>query len=345
MKYTDTLERSTEYLRMALPLMSKQATALHPVSYAVWYDYVAKRTPELCHAVDGHLARHGQLDEVATETLFRQHVAEIDPQAAKQVADGFQRILSGMAVSAAEAGDQTAKYGSSLSRLNDILQADNPQHAAQTPQAVAEILQGTRAMTDAMAGLQRNLENSQREITVLREEVLRARHESLVDSLTGLANRRAFDQQLSICLAGAQISAGHSAPCLVTADIDHFKHVNDTYGHNFGDQVLRAVAQVLKACAGQDSVAARTGGEEFSILLPRAMLPDATTMAEKIRSAVSRSRIRRQGADEALAKVTVSLGVTLYRAGEEVREFLERADRALYASKTGGRDRVTVMAA
>lgn len=345
MNYSDTLERSTEYLRMALPLMSKQATALHPISYAVWYDYVAKRTPELRLAVDSHLARHGQLDEAVTEALFRQYVTEIDPQAAKKVADGFQRILNGMAVSAAEAGDQTAKYGSSLTKLNDILQASDAHQGEHAPQAVADMLQSTREMNATMADLQRSLEDSQREISVLREEVLRTRHESLVDSLTGLANRRAFDQQLSLCLTGAQLGGANDMPCLVTADIDHFKRVNDTYGHSFGDQVLRAVAQVLKACAGQDSVAARTGGEEFSILLPRAMLPDATSMAEKIRSAVSRSRIRRQGADEALAKVTVSLGVTLYRAGEEVREFLERADRALYASKAGGRDRVTVMAA
>jgi len=135
------------------------------------------------------------------------------------------------------------------------------------------------------------------------------------------------------------------APCLVTADIDHFKRINDTYGHSFGDQVLRAVAQVVKACTGQHYVAARTGGEEFAILMPGSSVPDAATLAEKIRSAVSRSRIRRQGAEETLAKVTLSLGVTLYRAGEEMREFLERADRALYTSKEQGRDRVTVFAA
>jgi diguanylate cyclase len=250
-----------------------------------------------------------------------------------------------MVESAAEAGGQTAKYGTSLARLNDILQTDDPLQAAQTPQAVAEILQGTREMSEAMVGLQRNLESNQREITLLREEVLRARNESLVDSLTGLANRRAFDQQLAVCVAGAQMSEGGPSLCLVTGDIDHFKRINDTYGHSFGDQVLRAVAQVLKACSGQENLAARTGGEEFAILLPKAALPDASTLAEKIRSAVSRSRIRRQGADETLAKVTLSLGVTLYRLGEEVGEFLDRGDRALYASKSGGRDRVTVMAA
>lgn len=348
MNYSDSVERSTEYLRQALPLMSRQAAALHPMSYAVWYDYVAKRTPALIADVDAHLGKHGKLDEASTQSLFRKHVMDIDPQEARKVAEGFQRILTGMAESAAEAGDQTAKYGHSLARLNNILLAEDPHQSAETPQAVAEILQGTREMGEAMAGLQRSLEASQREINVLREEVLRARNDSLVDSLTGLANRRAFDQQLAVCLAGAQMAQDEGradAPCLVTTDIDHFKRINDTYGHSFGDQVLRAVAQVLKACAGKDVMAARVGGEEFAILLPGGALQDATTLAEKIRSAVAKCRIRRQGVDETLANVTVSLGVTPYRIGEEVREFIDRADRALYASKTAGRNRVTVMAA
>jgi diguanylate cyclase len=346
--YSDSVERSTDYLRQALPLMSKQAAALHPISYAVWYDYVAKRSPALRTEVDAHLAKHGQLDEASTEALFRKHIAEIDPRDAQKVADGFQRILSGMASSAAEAGDQTARYGDKLARLNDILTAEDPQQTAQTPEAVADILQGTLEMNAAMVSLQRSLESSQREINVLREEVLRARNDSLVDSLTGLANRRAFDQQLAVCLASAQMApqgAPKLAPLLVTTDIDHFKRINDTYGHGFGDQVLRAVAQVLKACAGKDVMAARVGGEEFAILLPGGMLAEATTLAEKIRSAVSRCRIRRQGVDETLANVTVSLGVTAYQIGEEVREFIDRADRALYASKTAGRNRVTVMPA
>jgi len=343
--YSDSVERSTEYLRQALPLMSRQASAMTPISYAVWYEYVSKRSPALRMDVDAHLAQHGQLDDSYTTEVFRKHVADMDPQAAKQVVEGFTRILADMAESAAEAGDQTAKYGSSLARLNDMLQVPDAHLAARTPEAVAEILRGTREMGQAMADLQRNLESSQREINMLREEVLRARNESLIDSLTGLANRRAFDQHLSVCLASAQMGEASLTPCLVTADIDHFKRINDTYGHSFGDQVLRAVAQVVKACTGQHHVAARTGGEEFAILMPSASVPDAATLAEKIRSAVSRSRIRRQGAEETLAKVTLSLGVTLYRAGEEMRDFLERADRALYTSKEQGRDRVTVFAA
>ena len=344
MNYPDSVERSTEYLRQALPLMSRQAAALHPKSYAVWYDYVSGRTASLRGAVDAHLAKHGQLDEASTDALFQKHIAEMDPAAARRMTESFQRILSTMSDSAAQAGDKTAKYGDALERLSSELSTQEQPSAM-----VSEVLQDTRDMSVAMTSLREKLDESRKEIVTLREEVLKARRESLQDALTGLANRRAFDQQLAVAVAAAQFE-GEAANdgrtlCLVTSDIDYFKRINDTFGHGFGDQVLRAVSQVIKACTPGGALAARIGGEEFTILVPEIALADARMMAEKIRNTVSKARIRRHDTQEAIASVTLSLGVTPYRKGEDVREFIDRADRALYASKAGGRDRVTVMAA
>jgi diguanylate cyclase len=193
-----------------------------------------------------------------------------------------------------------------------------------------------------MQQLQQRLADSRREIDTLRDEVRRARRDSLVDSLTGLANRRAFDQRLAACLAELQADPQRQAPCVVMLDIDHFKRINDTYGHNFGDQVLRAVAQVLNQLAGHGALAARVGGEEFTLLLPSATPVQAQQVAEKLRATVAASRVKRKGADEVLERVTISLGVAPYHRGESAREFVERADQALYASKKAGRDRVTL---
>jgi diguanylate cyclase len=322
-KYEHSIERSTEYLRMALPLMSKQAAALHPVSYSVWYEYVA-------------------VDEAAIHTLYRRHVAEVDPQTAQRVADGFQRLLSGMAESAALAGDQTARFGSSLSKLSAELG-----DAEATP-LLQEVLSGTRDMHQAVLRLQQRLTESRREIAMLRDEVRRARHESLVDGLTGLANRRAFDQRLAVCLATADATqvSDSAPPCLLLSDIDHFKRINDRYGHAFGDQVLQAVAQVLQRHVPAAGLAARIGGEEFALLLPAAPLEVAQDLAERLRATIAASRIRRQGdgeGGEGGERVTLSLGVAPYRHGDSARAFVDRADRALYASKSAGRDRVTVL--
>ena len=337
--YDESIERSTELLRRALPLMSRQAAGLHPVSYAVWYDYVSQANPTLKAAVDELLAKQGQLDEAATRDIYRRHVADVDPDTAQRVAEGFQQVLAGMAHSAQQAGDQTARFGSSLSRLSAALVGDSESGT----DTVAQVLADTQQMQQAMGQLQTQLHDSQREIDRLREEVRRARHEATVDALTGLANRRAFDHSLAQCLTQRLVDAADaSPPWLLMGDIDHFKKINDTWGHGFGDQVIRAVAEVLKSAVPEGGVAARVGGEEFALLLPHAEVQAAMALGERIRQRIAAARIRRQGTDEILARVTLSFGLTPHLRGEPPTAFMERADRALYASKQGGRDRVTL---
>ena len=99
-----SIERSTELLRQALPWMSRQTAGLHPVSYAVWFDYVAQTNPPLRAAIDEHLAREGRLDEFATQALFTRHVADVDPETAQRMVDQMQRVLGGIGESAGAAG-------------------------------------------------------------------------------------------------------------------------------------------------------------------------------------------------------------------------------------------------
>ena len=334
MQYDEGIERSTELLRRALPLMSRQAAGLHPISYAVWYDYVAQTNPALHAAVDELIAREGQLDESSTRELFRRHVADMDTETAQRMTDGFAQVLAGMAQTAQAADDQTASFGQSLGRLSAELEA------GAEPAALADVMAGTHQMQQVMGQLRSRLDDSQREIERLREEVRRARHDATVDALTGLANRRAFDQQLVACLVAPQGAVG---PCLVVGDIDHFKSVNDTWGHGFGDHVLRAVAEVLRTLAPEDSLVARVGGEEFALLLPAAVLADAKALAERIRQRIGAARIKRQGSDETVARVTLSLGVVRHQPGETAHALVERADQALYAAKAAGRDRVVAL--
>ena len=354
MEYHDTVERSTELLRKALPLMSRQAAALHPVSYAVWYAYVADVNSPLHQALDAHLAAHGVLDEAATDALYRRHLADPDSETASKVNDGVARLLDGMQASAAAAGDQTARYGHTLQRLSAALEPGDAQ-PAQAP-ALGEVLEHTQQMQAALCRLQHELAESQREIGALRDEVRRARHESLVDALTTLANRRAFDRRMVTCLAADAAVVGRppmGAPVsLLMIDIDHFKRVNDSYGHAFGDQVLRAVAQVLKALTPEGGLAARVGGEEFALLLPGMPLEQAQALAEKLRATVAASRIRRKGSDaNGAERITVSLGLAQYlqtpgadglSVDEAPADFVDRADRALYTAKQAGRDRVVL---
>src|SRR5262249_12285588 len=154
---------------------------------------------------------------------------------------------------------------------------------------------------------------SQAEIQRLKQEVERARSDALIDSLTGLANRRGFDASLAGCLG--ESGAPGNGLCLVMLDIDHFKRVNDTYGHLLGDQVISAVGKVLKASVKGQDTAARVGGEEFAVLLPDTPIQGGAVVAEKIRLAIAAARIRR-GQQELTERITVSLGVACHAAGE-----------------------------
>jgi diguanylate cyclase len=379
-----SIERSTELLRQALPWMSRQAAALHPVSYAVWFDYVAQTNPPLRAAIDEHLAREGTLDEFATHALFTRHVADVDPETARRVVEQMQRVLGGIGESAGAAGAYAARYSASLAQLagalargdtargiDDAGAARNGPAPRQLADVVAEVIADTGTMRSQIGGLQQRLADSRREIDRLRDEVRRAREESLRDSLTGLSNRRAFDQALAACLVGpsaptpaatardasAAIEAaravpsaaarppdavpapGAPGPWLLMSDIDHFRRINDAFGHGFGDQVLKAVADAMRALVPTGATLARVGGEAFALLVPEIDAAGALALAERVRAHIGSARIRRpdQGEPE---RVTLSVGAAGGVIGETPQALLERAAAALKQAKDGGRDRV-----
>ena len=160
------------------------------------------------------------------------------------------------------------------------------------------------------------------------------------DSLTGLANRRTF--AASVKVESERCDRRGAPLCVLLLDVDHFKQVNDRYGHASGDAVLARIGALLpEQCRGYDIVA-RWGGEEFVVALPEANLAQGREVAERIRAAVERTVIHAtNGAEIALS---VSVGVALRSKDEPQDALLDRADRAMYAAKTGGRNRVSTAA-
>ncbi len=169
------------------------------------------------------------------------------------------------------------------------------------------------------------------------QELEQAQHElrllSRTDSLTGLANRRFFHERL---LEGMAIGARHEVPLsLLMMDLDHFKMVNDRFGHAQGDAVLRQFAQILRDNCRNEDLPARSGGEEFMLLLPLTPKDKALTSAERIRRITCEQITLPDG-----SPMTVSLGVVEFRPGESPEHLLHRADEALYRAKKDGRNRV-----
>lgn len=152
------------------------------------------------------------------------------------------------------------------------------------------------------------------------------------DPLTGLANRRSFTEVVTGILARSKRSGAPLA--LIVADLDHFKRINDTFGHDTGDRVLREVAQVIKTLCRQGDHSARWGGEEFVILLPDTPASGAAHFAERLRQQIATIEIAPG------QPVTLSQGLTLHQAADSLDDLLRRADAALYRAKELGRDRV-----
>ncbi len=367
-----SIERSTELLRQALPWMSRQQAGLHPVSYAIWFDYVAQTNPPLRAAIDEHLAREGALDEFATHALFARHVADVTPEAARRVVDQMQRVLGGIGDAAGAAGAHAARYSASLAQLAGALVRgdtargiDDAAHNGPPPRkladVVAEVIADTGTMRSQIGGLQQRLADSRREIDRLREEVRRAREDSLRDSLTGLSNRRAFDQAVAACLAApaapaagardaraaidaAKAPAGAAPPetrgtWLLMADIDRFQRINEAYGREFGDQVLKAVADALLGLVPAGATLARVDGEAFGLLVPGLDAAAALLLADRVRAQIGGARIRRPEQGDA-ERVTLSVGLARAREGEPAPAWLARAGAALRQAKDNGRDRV-----
>lgn len=156
-----------------------------------------------------------------------------------------------------------------------------------------------------------------------------------IDPLTELNNRRVLDRRLDACWTRSR--AAGAAFCFVIGDIDHFKTVNDTYGHRVGDEVLRAVAASLRDTVRVQDVPGRWGGEEFGIVVPNVSLDAATKVAERCRRAVAAVAIPIDGGE---VRVTASFGVAESRPFTSVSQVVEAADAALYRAKDEGRDRV-----
>lgn len=219
---------------------------------------------------------------------------------------------------------------------------------------VRELRHANASLVSALS----ELEATKRELEALNATLER---QATTDALTGLKNRMVFQNSLVEMVAVAQRQQGQLSVLVI--DIDHFKRINDTHGHQQGDRVLQSIAAALAAHTREQDVAARYGGEEFAILLPNTSLTEAVTVAEKLRracaglgsiglggAAVGGATVGGATAGGAefgggAHRLTVSIGAATLQAGESATSLIGRADEALYASKARGRNCVTAAGA
>ena len=308
----------------------------YPRAFEVWYAHLLGAVPalsvELQHAlVGGGSVGATVIDDFYNRYLGTEHFAEKANRTSSQILDEIATLTHQLN----EALGASERYQGEISALSEHgpPSADRPM----LRQWVEALVLSTRGEVARKAKLELQLRDSAREIRNLRNALEATRIEAMTDSLTGLANRRHFEETLHTCF---EVATSDGNPLtLVIVDVDFFKRFNDDHGHATGDQVLRLVARTMTDHMVDRAVVTRFGGEEFAIILPDTNLNDGKLFAEAVRQALLKRELIKRSTNEKLGRITISSGVAAYKLGETPTSLIERADQALLAAKRTGRNR------
>jgi diguanylate cyclase len=329
-----TAEQIRTYSREATSLMEAHEAVPAPESYELFYWYASRRNEAITSAVEQAIGAGLVPNLEHTRELharfFGPSVGTTMEEVGEQLGTELRKITDDLRL----AGNNAAAFDRALATASNALDSGK----ADVRLLVQKLAAATRAIQARNQKLEEQLATSMQEVEAIRGRMETVRKESLTDALTGLANRRSFDETAERAIETAVTERRPLS--LVICDVDHFKKFNDTYGHPIGDQVLRLVGQCLKVNVKGKDTAARFGGEEFVVILPETTLAQAAHLANEIRKTVGSKRIVQKSTGRDMGTVTLSLGVAALRPGETVADLLNRADTCLYAAKRAGRDRV-----
>ena len=323
--------------RKALDAMETHRVWPTALNFELWMHYVAVKDSEVAVKIQSVIQAGGAFtdqvgEQIAAEPLPAARLSGEILDAGKSLSDELDSVSR-----AIESARETSEaYGQQLATASESL-ADQDADAVRA--MVETLTVATRKVREENMALESQLADTTDELGRLREHLAQVRRDAMTDSLTDLANRKAFDEALAAACGEAREKG--EPMTLAIIDIDHFKQFNDTWGHQTGDQVLRYVASVIARVAEAPRFAARYGGEEFAVIFPGETPQDAVTAMEAARLEIGSRILKRRSTNEDLGAITISTGVAAHKTAE-IETLLEDADRALYASKHAGRNRTTI---
>jgi diguanylate cyclase len=329
-------KRALGYANSAIDLLKRASIPPYPQFYELLYTYATGVNPTLNSRINA-IFREGDPTVDLAERLYNEFLKAQDAnERISSVSERMSKRIEAVHDAIDTAMTTANAYSSTLQTAAGDLSQDLDGSALQL--MARRLLSETRRMQDANLQLEQKLEASRNDIQELQRDLDDVRREATLDPLTKIFNRKYFDDGL--LRAFAEAKNGGAPLSLVLIDIDHFKHFNDTWGHQTGDQVLRLVAMTLKSNIKGKDIAARYGGEEFAAVLPETDLEGALILADNIRKAVQAKELLKRSTNEKLGRITASFGVATYRPSDTPSSLIERADRCLYAAKHAGRNKV-----
>jgi len=309
---------------------------LNAQNYTVWYEYFCNSNPALTQEIETLLKADLSFTATRNLELYNRFFDANSNGQLNKMREAISKLIRHLSLQMASLIEDIDSYDSVLatceSQLSPIADVDT------LSKLIATLIEEThkaRSISQSTASLVKGLNE---EIEAMRSVMAELNVETLIDSLTGIGNRRAFDQALSENLVRSQQEQRNF--CLLMMDIDYFKRFNDTYGHLAGDSVLRYVARKIKqGTKGRDFVA-RYGGEEFSLILPSTDYDGGLVVAQAIANKISHRTLTVGKDSRPMGRVTLSVGVAVFRLGDDAETLIGRADECLYRAKASGRNQV-----
>lgn len=337
MDYSHDKQQADSYAEQALERIKKEGLAPTPDFFELWYVYYARQNQDLREAIDACIKNKQPITADYCRELFDRYLSrDRNEETVRRAGEQINATIKNMSGVVRDVKQATADYGGKLDgvhhKITDIKNTDD------LKTVVTTVLADTRTMLEHNQKLEQQLDQSAVVMETLQRDLEAFRKEALTDGLTGLANRKAFDDEIKRLVNEAEDDGpGFS---LLMIDIDHFKSFNDNFGHQVGDQVLRLVAKTLTDGVKGRDIAARYGGEEFVIILPDTNLNAGVVVGNALRKSMANKDVINRNSGEKLCRITMSVGVAEYNTGEGISSLIERADAALYTAKHNGRNQV-----
>tara|TARA_R110000803_G_scaffold76020_1_gene140404 strand:+ start:4873 stop:5874 length:1002 start_codon:yes stop_codon:yes gene_type:complete len=325
----DNFDEALKFSESTNEFLSHYQIPPSPVNYSVIYLHVSKRNEKLSVELDRHVQTYQEIDLIFIEGLFEKYISNshtID----KQILDPIEKALTSTLEKINLQVDSDKTVASNLKKAEQALSKHEYHKSMQS--IVAFLMSSITTSQQQHGDLSLELTRACGEVNFLKSKLEAARHEAIVDSLTGLYNRRGCD----IKLQEIDIEQVHSS---LAIDIDHFKNVNDQFGHFIGDKVIQRIAKVIKATISDQDIAVRFGGEEFVVVMVNKTMTQAHEVAEKIRLAISQLKLMQRDSQAYLPKISVSIGIAQRQDELNWAALFEQADTALYQAKNNGRNR------
>lgn len=335
----DQSAQTAELLRLTLAKLGQLKIPVNAINYSLFFLYFSGQDEEFNQHIDAHLSKSQSWTEELAESLFKNFVCDCpDDEKNGQLSQELLSTVANILGMLVDMAGKAALSNTSLEKhIKELATTNEPKRVLNI---ASEIISETRHFMEETEKFEETIASTSQEIAALKNELVNVRKQASIDPLTGLHNRRAFNEALQQCIE--ENLNEENQFCMLLIDIDHFKKINDTHGHLVGDKVLAGIANVMTKKMRGGDYSSRFGGEEFSILLQNTMITGAFTVAENLRKVIESLKLKHIKSGEYIGQVTVSIGVSCYRKGESDQEFIDRCDKALYRAKSLGRNRTVI---